>query len=253
MRTKAYGELPVTIYDDAEAMGRAAADDFAATAAELLAERDEISVIFATGNSQATFRAAIAERDDIQWHRINVLHLDEYLGVSADLPESTVWRMQHDIVDVVHPKAFYPFRGENDPDQEVLRYTEILQRLKPEICVLGVGENGHLAFNDPPADFDTENLIEIVTLSEASRRQILGEGRFGSFERVPQNAVTMTVPALLAPQHVIVIVPDRRKAESIRATLEGAVTPECPGSILQTAAHARMYLDSEAASLLRQV
>jgi len=251
MQNLMYDSLAVTIGPDADTIGAAAADDFAASAASLLKERSEIAVIMATGNSQRGFRESIIGRDDIDWSRITILHLDEYVGVSGDRPESTSWRMQHDVVDHVRPKAFHAIDGTADPVEEMARYSRLLVELQPSICVLGVGENGHLAFNDPPADFETDELLIQAELSEASKKQIVGEGRFAApGDVVPDQALTLTVPALLEPEHLIVIVPDSRKAAAVKATLEGPISPECPGSILRTVARARMYLDQDSSALL---
>jgi glucosamine-6-phosphate deaminase len=250
MKTTKYGQAQVSIGADAEEIGRAAGEDFAAAANALLATREEIAVIFATGNSQATFHDAIAARTDIDWSRISLLHLDEYVGVPDSIPESTAWRMRTAVADRVHPRAFYGFHGDNDPEAEALRYAELVERLAPAICVMGIGENGHMAFNDPGSDFETDLLVEIVTLSEGSKRQILGEGRFTDIDEVPKTAVTLTIPALIAPEHVIVVVPDARKAEAVKAALEGPISQDCPGSILQEVPQARIYLDAASAHLL---
>ena len=251
MQNLTYGSLDVTIGNDSAAIGDLAANDFAATAAALLEDRAEISVIMSTGNSQRDFYEALVARDDIDWSRITVMHVDEYLGVSPDRPESTTWRMRSGIVDRVHPRAFHAIDGEGAPEEEIARYSRLLEELPPSICILGVGENGHVAFNDPPADFDTRELVIQVSLSDASKRQIVGEGRFANpGDVVPDDALTLTVFALLRPDHVIVIVPDARKAVAIQATLEGPIAPSCPASILRSVDGARMYLDQDSSALL---
>ncbi len=130
------------------------------------------------------------------------------------------------------------------------RYAALLHEHKPDACVLGIGENGHLAFNDPPADFQTDQALAVVTLDDACRRQQVGEGHFGAMDEVPRQALTLTVPALLAPAHVLVVVPEKRKAVAVQRALEGPVSPDCPASILRTNSHVHLYLDRDSASLL---
>lgn len=251
MQRRTYGELRVTIRSNSDAVGMAAGDDFAATVASLLGERDEITVLMATGNSQRGFRDALRARGDIEWSRITVLHVDEYLGVSDERPESTAWRMRADLVDRVHPKSFIAMRGDHQPvEEEIARYSALIQQLRPSICVMGVGGNGHLAFNDPPADFDSRELVKIVSLTDSTKRQIVDEGRFSSIDEVPRQALTLTIHALLQPENLFIIVPEARKAAAVKAALEGPVTALCPASILRTRPDARMYLDQESSALL---
>ena len=239
------------IADAADEVGKLAAEEFAAAAQAALKSRDEISVVLSTGNSQGSFREAIKARDDIEWSRITVLHVDEYLGVSGDLPASTGWRMNEDFVKHVSPKAFFAIRGDHLPvEEELARYTGLIQELRPSICVMGIGENGHLAFNDPPADFETTEVMQMVTLDDACKRQVVGEGRFPSVEEVPQRALTMTVHALLQPETVLVLVPESRKAAAVKLALEGPISPLCPASILRRNPHARLYLEPDSAELL---
>jgi glucosamine-6-phosphate deaminase len=251
LKNHVYDQLGVSIADSADALGVEAAEAFALAARKALASQPEIAVLLATGNSQRTFRDAIEARDDIEWSRISILHVDEYLGVSGDSPASTGWRMNEDVAKRVGAKAFYPIMGDHEPvEEELARYTTLVRQLAPAICVMGVGENGHLAFNDPPADFDTREIMEVVTLDDGSKRQIVGEGRFPSVEEAPEQAITLTIHALLQPATVLVLVPEARKAEAIRATLEGPVSPKCPASILRQTPHAHMYLDPESSALL---
>src|SRR5262249_38720308 len=129
-------------------------------------------------------------------------------------------------------------------------YAALLEAHRPIACVMGIGENGHLAFNDPPADFSTKRVVHLVTLAESCRQQQVGEGHFAQLEDVPRQAVSLAVPALLTPRHILVIAPEARKAEAVRAALEGPITPDCPASILRTAPQARLYLDRDSAALL---
>ena len=161
-------------------------------------------------------------------------------------------RFHHEhLVDAVAPLAFYGIQGDAlSPDAEIDRYTHLLALYPPCACVLGIGENGHLAFNDPPADFETTATIHRVTLDEKSRQQQVGEGHFAKIEDVPQEALSLTVHELLKPAHVLAVVPEKRKARAVLAALEGPVMPECPASILRTRAKVTMYLDEESGMLI---
>jgi glucosamine-6-phosphate deaminase len=159
--------------------------------------------------------------------------------------------MQENILQHVTPKAFHGVRGDHEPvEEELERYAGLLRELDPAICVMGIGENGHLAFNDPPADFETQDLIRVVDLDEACRSQQVGEGHFASLDETPHQAMTLTVHALLRPNTVLVLTPEKRKAKAVKAAIEGPVTPLCPASILQTQPQAHLYLDQESSSLL---
>ncbi len=251
MQELKYGSLKVSIASSNEELGAEAAEMFASAARSELQVRDEIAVILATGNSQLSFARAVVRRDDIEWSRISVLHMDEYSGMSEDHPASFRRWMQENIVAHVEPKAFHGVRGEHRPvEEELERYAGLLRDLHPAICVMGIGENGHLAFNDPPADFETQDLIHIVDLDDACRNQQVGEGHFPSLEQTPRQALSLTVHALLRPGTVLVLTPEGRKARAVAAALQGPVTPSCPASILQTQPQAHLYLDRDSASLL---
>ncbi|HEY0540229.1 MAG TPA: glucosamine-6-phosphate deaminase [Actinoallomurus sp.] len=246
-----YGQLPAAAYPSADALGVAAADAFAATVGDALRSRPTVAVILATGNSQLPFFAALRNRSDIDWSRIDVFHMDEYLGMSPDHPASFRRYLHEQLVDGVGPRAFHGMRGDaEDTQKEMARYSALLDEYEPLVCVLGIGENAHLAFNDPPADFTTDELVRLLELDEACRRQQWGEGHFPTLDAVPRQALSLTVPALLRPSHVFALVPEKRKAEAVRSALMGPVTPQCPASILQETPHARLFLDTEASSLL---
>jgi glucosamine-6-phosphate deaminase len=241
----------IAVFADQVLLAEAAANQFAALVADELERHDEIAVILATGNSQLAFMAALRRRTDINWQRIIVLHMDEYLGMAADHSASFRLYLIDQLVSAVHPRAFHGIQGDAaDLAQELQHYSRLLHSLPPAITVMGIGENGHLAFNDPPADFQTTELIRVVTLDEACRRQQWNEGHFNTLEDVPRQALSLTIPALLAADHLLVIVPETRKASAVKAALESPVTPQCPASILQTAHHATLYLDNASAALL---
>jgi glucosamine-6-phosphate deaminase len=159
--------------------------------------------------------------------------------------------MKERIVEPLRPRRFEGLAGDFIPaDAAIARYEALLRDLTPAICVMGIGENGHLAFNDPPADFGAEEWVRIVELDEVSRQQQVGEGHFPSLADTPREAISLTIPALLAPQRVIVVAPEARKARAVKAALEGPVSPAVPASILRTQPQARLYLDADSAALL---
>lgn len=246
-----YGELEVSIGASGDEAGEAAAADFAEAARAAIADRGDIAVILATGNSQLGFVEALSRRDDVEWDRITVLHMDEYLGMPADHPASFRRWMRERIVEPLRPHRFEGLEGDFVPvEEEIARYEALLRNLAPVICVMGIGENGHLAFNDPPADFTPGEWVRIVEMDEMSRAQQVGEGHFPSLAETPREAVSLTIPALLAPGRVIVVAPEGRKARAVQATLEGPITPEVPASILRTQPQAHLYLDGDSAGRL---
>jgi len=251
MPTPKYGELYVSIRPTTEELGAAAAQHFADAVRRALADRDEVAVILATGNSQLSFIRAVREREDVDWSKVTVLHMDEYLGMADSHPASFRRWMQAELLDHVTPRAFHGVQGDHQPvEEEVARYSALLRELDPVVCVMGIGENGHLAFNDPPADFDTDELVHVVELDDTCRKQQVGEGHFATFEETPTRAISLTVPALLRPGTVLVLAPEARKATPVHAALLGPVTPDCPASILQNAGNATLYLDRDSAAEL---
>lgn len=246
-----YGQLEARNYADPVALGAAAAADLAAILRQAVQDRGLASIIVATGNSQLRFMEALCAREDIPWSQVIVFHMDEYLGMPADHPASFRKYIREKLTDIVHPRAFYGIAGDApDTAAELARYTRLLAQYPADACVMGIGENGHLAFNDPPADFTTRETIHVVTLDTACRQQQVGEGHFRSLDEVPTHALSLTVPALLKPAHVLVVVPEARKAPAVKAALTGPITPLCPASILQAQPHAVVYLEPASAALL---
>ncbi|MCX6031714.1 MAG: glucosamine-6-phosphate deaminase [Chloroflexi bacterium] len=263
-----YGDLPVAVYATNAELGRAAADEAVGIIRRAVIERGEANIIIATGNSQLTFLAALREKPEIPWAAVNVFHMDEYVGIDPAHPASFPLFLRRHLLDYVTPKAFYPVPGQaSDPstDSELAlnavkgqavaaacrKYEALLRSHPADLCALGIGENGHLAFNDPPfADFDDPVWAKVVKLDERSRRQQVGEGHFKSLAEVPTHAITLTIPALLAAKRVLAIVPEARKAEAVAAALLGPITEDCPASILRQTAHAHLFLDAESAASL---
>jgi glucosamine-6-phosphate deaminase len=249
MSSMKFDQLTVTIDVSMQEMGARAANDLAAVLNAELASRGEAALIVATGNSQLSFMQALRARTDVAWDRISIFHMDEYLGMSESHTASFRRYVREKLVDHVHPRAFYGLQGDAaDAQAEIARYAALLREHRPVAVVMGIGENGHLAFNDPPADFETRELVHIVQLDEACRLQQVGEGHFADLGATPTHALSLTIHALLQPQRLFVVVPESRKARAVHDALRGPVTPLCPASILRTCAHAHLYLDAEAAA-----
>ena len=251
VKSKTFGSIPVHVFESNEQVGQRAADDFGNLVTSLLSKQDRVAIILATGNSQLTFMGALSKKKELPWGKVVVFHMDEYLGMSGTHAASFARYIRERLVNIVHPAAFYPIVADStDAEAEMKRYAELLAKFPPDICVLGIGENGHLAFNDPPADFETKEILKIVTMDRECRMQQVGEGHFPTIEDVPPQALTLTVPALLSAKHVLAVVPEARKAVAVKAALEGPVTPNCPASILRTKPNIVMYLDRDSAKLV---
>jgi len=251
-REQRYGDLLVSIYPTNQQLGEAAAQAAAVILQQALTTRGHASLALATGNSQLTFLAALAEVD-IDWSHIQVLHIGEYVGLADTHPASFRRFLQEKIVARVNPAEFYGIAGDApDVMAECHRYEALLRAHPADLCCMGIVENGHLAFNDPPfADFRDSAWVKAVTLDEVSRQQQANEGYFGSLDEVPTQAITLTTPALLAARRALIIAPEARKAATVRAALLGPITADCPASILRQTPHAHLYLDEDAAALLK--
>jgi glucosamine-6-phosphate deaminase len=240
--------LWVRVFPSARELGVASADDAAGVLQAAVTERGVANAMFATGNSQLGFLDELVTRA-VDWSKVVVFHMDEYVGVGPAHPAGFGRYIRERIADRVRPGVVHYMDGTGDAEAECERYAHLLARHPLDLCCLGIGENGHLAFNDPPvADFDDRRDVKVVELDTASRAQQVDEGHFASVEAVPTHAVTVTIPALLRARRVIVNVPEARKAAPVRAALEGAVSTACPASVLRTCPHARLYLDRDSAS-----
>lgn len=231
-----------------EASARAAADAMIDRI-----ERDgRVVIVLASAVSQDTFLEALGSDARIDWSKVTAFHLDEYIGIGADHPAS-FRRFQHDRMwSKVKPAAFHELNGDaRDVNEETARYAELLEQEQPSLGFLGIGENGHLAFNDPPADFDDPQLVRVVELDETCRMQQVHDGAFRHILDVPRTALTLTIPAILRIPKLLLNVPGRAKAEAVRATVEGPVTPDCPASVLQRHPDVTLYVDAESARLLK--
>ena len=242
--------LPVEVYGSRAAMGAAAAAVAHDVLTRTIAERGEANLILATGNSQLSFLHALRDLPGIAWEKVRVFHMDEYLGIDPAHPASFPLFLHEHILDKVKPGKFYPVPGQpDDADAACREYAALLKEYPADLVALGFGENGHLAFNDPPyAKFDDPQWVKVVTLDATSRRQQVGEGHFATLDDVPTHAITLTIPALLAAKQVLAIVPEARKAKAVRACLYEPISEDRPGSILRTVDHAVLYLDPDSAA-----
>jgi glucosamine-6-phosphate deaminase len=247
--------MVVKIMADSQQMGKAAAAAGAELIRQAIAERGEANIIVATGASQFEMLARLSEAAGIDWHRVTGFHLDEYVGLSITHPASFRRYLWERFVSrlPLPLRAFHYLDGERDPQAEASRVSEIIRRQPIDVAFVGIGENGHLAFNDPPANFETEEPYIVVGLDDACRRQQLGEGWFPTFDDVPQQAISMSVHQIMSSRAIICTVPDERKAEAVRNAVEGDLTPDVPASILQRHERCTLFLDKPAASLLRKI
>ena len=208
------------------------------------------NIIVATGVSQFEMLNELIKQD-VDWSKVTGFHLDEYIGISDKHPASFRKYLKERFVDKISLRKFYYIDGETDPHAECGRIGEIISKHPIDVAFVGIGENGHLAFNDPPADFETEEPYLVVNLDEKCRRQQLGEGWFPTFEDVPEQAISMSVKQIMKSKAIICSVPDVRKADAVKGSLEGKVTPMVPASVLQQHEAVWIYLDKESSSLLK--
>lgn len=218
---------------------------------EAITANGHVRFIVATGASQFDFLNALTVDASIDWTKTTMFHLDEYIGISDTHPASFCKYLQERLVSIVQPGTVHFLNGEtNDPQSECDRLNQVISQHQIDVAFVGIGENGHLAFNDPPADFETEDPYIVVELDEACRLQQVGEGWFTGLDEVPTHAISMSIHQIMKAQTIICTVPDVRKAEAVRNCLHGEITPMHPASILQEHPDCTVYLDAGSASLL---
>src|SRR4051812_12081634 len=238
------------IHPDRQTMSTAAAHHAAKSIAAALASRGHARIIAATGASQLEFLAALTALPGIDWSRVEMFHLDEYVGIAPHHPASFRKYLREQLIDKTGMTEVHLLDVDADPAAACRKTGEELAAAPVDVAFVGIGENAHLAFNDPPADFDTTTPYLIVTLDDACRRQQVGEGWFASIDDVPKTAVSMSVRQILKAREILVIVPDARKADAVAATFSGDVRPTVPASILRTHPDVTFYLDEPTASRL---
>ncbi len=252
LKTFQAGALSVRVYAKQSELAEDAAQIARHHLLQTLAVQETASIIFACATSQVQFLEALVTLPGLDWLRIIVFHMDEYLGLPADHPASFRRFLRERLVSRVKPGTVHYVEGDAlQPLEECDRYTRLLQAQPIDLCCLGIGENGHIAFNDPPvADSADPRSLKIVKLDLACRQQQVGEGFYPSLDAVPQYALTLTIPALCSARQMLCIVPEKRKAQAVRDALHGPISTSCPASILRKQPHCTLFLDVDSASLL---
>jgi len=252
VKTFTVDALRVKVAGETREMARAAASDAAEALRSSIAAKGAANVMLATGNSQLAFLDELVTIGDVNWSAVCAFHMDEYVGLPPTHSASFQRYMRERVASRVPFKEFHYLTGNTgDAEAEATRYESLLRASPLDLCCAGIGENGHLAFNDPPvADFEDPRDVKVVALEQASRDQQVGEGHFASVREVPTHAITVTIPALLRPARVLVIVPEARKAAAVRGALYGPISTACPASALRRQSNATLYLDGDSAALV---
>jgi len=242
--------MKIQTYANCQTMSEAAAERAATVLRQTVTTRGRARIIAATGASQFRFLEALTAAPDVPWPEVEMFHLDEYVGLPIDHPASFRKYLLERLIGKTGITHYHLLDGERDPKTVAEEVGQAIASDTVDVAFVGIGENGHLAFNDPPADFETTAPYLIVTLDEACRRQQVGEGWFASVADVPTQAISMSVREILRAREILCVVPDARKAKAVKATVEGDVSPMVPASILKTHPNATLYLDQPAAALL---
>ena len=243
--------MRVKIFSDKKLAARAAADQAVNVINEATTAKGKARIIAATGASQFEFLDELTKTPRIDWSKVEMFHLDEYLNLSESHPASFRKYLRERIIEKTGIKRVHLLDGESNSADVIAEVTAEIRKAPIDVAFVGIGENGHLAFNDPPADFETNEAYIVVELDEACRRQQFGEGWFKSLDEVPHRALSMTVKQVLKAKEIIAMVPDARKAAAVSTCLHGEITPMAPASILRTHPNTTIYLDQDSASLLK--
>lgn len=244
-------KLSVKIYSTRQAMGQGAAREAVAYVKKLLAVQQEVNIIFAAAPSQNEFLAAVAA-SDLDWSRINAFHMDEYIGLKEDAPQGFGNFLRRAIFDKVPFHRVHYLNGQIEPARACAEYAQKLAEKPVDVVFMGIGENGHIAFNDPHvADFNDPEVVKIVDLDEKCRQQQVNDGCFATIEDVPTHAMTLTIPALCRAKRLFCIVPAATKAWAVNETINGEVSEHCPASVMRRHENATLYVDSDSASALK--
>lgn len=245
-------ELRVKVYENRDEMGKSAAMDAATKIKELLSLQDEVNIIFAAAPSQNDFFNHLIQDKEIAWERVNAFHMDEYIGLSQDAPQAFGNFLKDRLFDKLpFKKVFYINSAAKSVEEECHRYAKLLSMHPVDVVCLGIGENGHIAFNDPPiADFKDPVKVKVVKLDDVSRQQQVNDKCFNALSEVPTHALTLTIPALLSADYLFCIVPAPTKAKAVFHTLKDAISEAMPATILRTKKNTILYLDDESSKLL---
>jgi glucosamine-6-phosphate deaminase len=231
-------------------MAKVAAEQAAGILKDAIRSKGKARLIAATGAAQFEFLEALTSLPGVDWTRVEMFHLDEYIGMPASHPASFCRFLKERLIQKTGMTHYFLLNGEENPDEVIRRTNEALLSAPIDVAFVGIGENGHLAFNDPPADFETEEPYIVVELDEACRRQQLGEGWFASLEDVPRRAISMSIRQIMKTKKIVCIVPDARKAKAVKACFEGDISPLAPASILRSHPNTTVYMDAKSAALL---
>jgi len=242
--------MQIKTYADRLTMSQAAAEHAARAIRNAIEAHGRARIVAATGASQFDFLSALTVAEELDWRNVEMFHLDEYVGLPVDHPASFRKYLLERLINKTGITQYHLLEGEHDAAKAADEVGRRLAAAPIDVAFVGIGENGHLAFNDPPADFTTDRPYLIVTLDEACRRQQVGEGWFASVADVPAQAISMSVRQILKSREIIAVVPDARKAQAVKACVEGEITPTAPASILRTHAKITLYLDRDSAALL---
>jgi glucosamine-6-phosphate deaminase len=245
--------MNVKVFDNKLSMGEAAALQAAAAIRTAIRDRGRARIVAATAASQAEFLGCLTSAEGIDWRQVEAFHLDEYMGLPITHPGSFRKMLLEQLVYKTGIVHYHLLDGDGDVPVVVHRLNEAISSAPIDIIFLGIGENAHLAFNDPPADFETEEPYLVVNLDEACRRQQVGEAWFEDISQVPKQAISMSVRQILKAKELLAVAPDSRKAEAVKACVEGEISPMAPASILRTHPNATLYLDSNSVALLTTV
>jgi glucosamine-6-phosphate deaminase len=242
--------MKVRIFENPAALAQAAADHAASALRSTIAHNGRARIVVATAASQLRFLACLVDAEAVDWSKVELFQLDEYIGLPDDHPACFRRMLREQLIEKARIPTYHLLDGGADAADVRARIGRALTSEPVDVAFVGIGENAHLAFNDPPADFEASEPYREVELDEACRNQQVGEGWFPNLDAVPRRAVSMSIKQILASRELLVIVPDARKAPAVRATLEEAISPAVPASILRTHANATLYVDQPAASLL---
>ncbi|BBE20268.1 glucosamine-6-phosphate deaminase [Aquipluma nitroreducens] len=241
--------MEIVILKNKQALGEIAAHRGAELIRKAILDGGMANIIVATGASQFEMLNELV-KEDVDWSKVTAFHLDEYIGISEMHPASFRKYLKERFVDIVSPKMFHYVNGEINPDEECKSLGNLIRKHPIDVAFVGIGENSHLAFNDPPADFETEEAYLVVTLDEDCRKQQMGEGWFPTISDVPEKAISMSIKQIMKSKAIICCVPDLRKAEAVKKTVEGSISPAIPASIMRNHEAVWLYLDEDSASML---
>jgi glucosamine-6-phosphate deaminase len=242
----------IKVFEEKKDLGRAAAEQAATAIRNAIRESGHARIIAATGAAQFEFLEVVTKAADIDWRRVEMFHLDEYIGLPKSHPASFRRFLEERLIQKTGMTNYHLLDGDNDPSASVRNTSKAIMAAPIDIAFVGIGENGHLAFNDPPADFETEEPYVIVNLDEACRLQQVGEGWFTHISETPKQAISMSIRQILKTKEILAVVPDSRKAKAVKACLEGEINPLAPASILRRHENTTVYLDKNSAALLTQ-